>query len=189
MKFLTKIFLDLSMKINYPCDTPDLDLRLRLPKNNLKKIRVLNVGVGSGLSGLAFQLYFLKFKQLDNIDVHLPYLEVAKKRFWRTKKVNFVNLDIRDKQVFDYDVVLMFDVLEHLPKEDSLKIIDKIKCRQIIFIPLEKHFRKNTFGAESQDHLSIWTENDFKERGYKTEVLPRFHREDDEFFDALWAIK
>jgi hypothetical protein len=76
-----------------------------------------------------------------------------------------------------------------LPKEDSIKIIEKVKTA-IVFIPLEKHFRANVFGVESQDHLSLWTEEDFKSRGYQTQVLKDFHyNELGERFDALWAIK
>lgn len=173
----------------YPLVPDEIDLRNRLPRKNLDKLKVLNVGVGSGSSGLARQLPYLKFKQLDHIDVHQPYLDAAQTRVWDAEIVNFINLDIRYFGTASYDWILMFDVLEHLPKEDSLRVLSKIKCKQLIFLPLEKEFRENTFGAKSQDHLSFWTEQDFKERGYKTEVLSGFHREGDKVFDALWAVK
>jgi 2-polyprenyl-3-methyl-5-hydroxy-6-metoxy-1,4-benzoquinol methylase len=167
----------------------NIDLRLRLPKENLDKMRVLNVGIGSGRSGIARQLPLLAFKRLDHIEVNKPYIEGAVKLDWASKEVGFILADIRNVENFDYDMVLMFDVLEHLPKEDSLKILDRIKCAQVIFIPLEKEFRANVFSAESQDHLSLWTEEDFKSRGYRTEALKDFHKVDGRVFDALWAIK
>jgi hypothetical protein len=175
--------------IIYPAFSADTDLRLRLPKKDLNKMSVLNVGIGSMESAIARQLPFLIFKRFDHVEVHEPYIENAMQEEWDSKEVNFIHADIRNIENFNYDIVLMFDVLEHLPKEDSLKIMDKLKCKQVIFIPLEKEFRKNIYEAESQDHLSLWTEEDFKSRGYKTEVLKDFHKEDGRTFDALWAIK
>jgi len=175
--------------IIYPAFSPDLDLRLRLPKENLNKMRVLNVGIGNGQSGLARQLPFLIFRKLTHIEIHEPYILGAMEEEWDSKEVTYIKADIRDMENFDYDMVLMFDILEHLPKEDSLKLMNKIKCKQIIFIPLEKEFRANVYGAKSQDHLSLWTEEDFKSRGYQTQVLKDFHKEDNRVFDALWALK
>ena len=173
----------------YPLVPDEIDLRKRLPRKGLSKLKVLNVGVGSGSSGLARQLPFLAFEWLVHIDVHQPYLDAAQTIRYDAKYVSFLKRDIRDYSTDAFDWVLMFDVLEHLPKEDSLKVLDSIKCRQLIFIPLEEQFRENTFGAQSQDHLSLWTEEDFKERGYKTQVLTGFHREGEKVWDALWAVK
>lgn len=173
----------------YPPVDSSIDLRLRLPFKKIKKITALNVGVGSGYSGLAMQLPFLNFKRLDHIDIHTPYLLHASARSWFSEKVNFIEADIRNFNTSIYDIVLMFDVLEHLPKEDSLKILKSIDCQQVVFIPLENVFRENTFGAKSQDHLSFWTREDFESMGYKTEVLSNFHQEGEEVFDALWALK
>ena len=173
----------------YPAVPFFLDLRNRLPRSGLEKLRVLNVGVGTGISWLATQLSYFPFARLVNIDIHQPYLDSAAVRTWAAKKINFINADIRQFGTEGYDYVLMFDVLEHLPKADALTILDRIKCHQIIFIPLEKEFRANTFGAKSQDHLSYWREYDFVHRGYKTELLPNFHKENNNAFDALWALK
>ena len=188
MNILNSIFGH-KLSAYYPSIPNEIDLRLRIPRKRLNKMTVLNVGVGNGHSGLARQLPYLNFKRLDLLDVHEPYLEAAKARVWNAEKVNFIPSDIRDFNTDIYDIVLMFDVLEHLPKEDSLAIMDRIKGKQVVFGPLEKHFRKNTFDAKSQDHLSLWTEKDFKERGYETEILKNFHREGNDIFDALWAIK
>lgn len=173
----------------YPFIPNELDLRARLPRYKLEELRVLNVGAGSGHSALARQLPYLSVGQLDFIDVHQPYLDTAQTREYDAFRGAFILADVRTFDTSDYDVVLMFDILEHLPKADSLAVMDKIQCKQIIFIPLEKEFRPNTFGAKSQDHLSLWTEQDFKSRGYKTEVLKNFHNEGGRIFDALWAIK
>jgi len=174
---------------DYPFVIPSIDLRLKLPSKGLEKLKVLNVGVGSGESGLARQLPFLPFYRLGLLDVHQPYLDNAQKKDWAAKHVNFINADIRNFDTSIYDVVLMFDVLEHLPKEDSLAVMKRIKAHQIIFIPLEEHFRENTFNATSQDHLSLWEESDFVQLGYATDRLFAFHKEGNDIFDALWATK
>ena len=173
----------------YPCYLSLIDIRERLPVADPSNLKVLNVGVGEGNSGLARQLPFLKFRQLDHIDIHQPYLDAAKLKTWLSLETNFIKADIRDYDTAGYDLVLMFDVLEHLKKEESLAILDRIKTHQIIFIPLEKEFRENTFGAESQDHLSLWTEQDFGQRYYKTEILYAFHSDAKNIWDALWALK
>ena len=173
----------------YPVVPDDIDLLSRLPRKDLNKLKVLNVGVGDGWSGLARQLPFFDFGRLDHIDIHQPYLDAAKVKVWDAEIVNFINADIRNFGTSIYDLVLMFDVLEHLPKADALAVLDKIKCKQIVFIPLEREYRENTFGVKSQDHLSFWTEREFRKLGYKTEVLHHFHQEGKMVFGALWATK
>lgn len=173
---------------SYPNVHPCYDLRLRIP--NPQGLRVLNVGVGNGQSGLASQLPFIRFKQLDNLDTHKQYLDDAEKVIYDSEEVNFIHSDIRDVDNFDnYDLVLMFDVLEHLLKEESLQILEKIPCKKVVFIPLEEEFRPNHEEVEAQDHLSLWTEEDFKSRGFQTEVLKNFHNYEGKSWDALWAIK
>ena len=174
---------------DYPLVMPEIDLRARLPMNHLKKMRVLNVGAGSGYSGLARQLPFLPFKELDHCDIENIYLDAARAKQWRAKKVIFINQDIRKMAFQNYDLILMFDVLEHLPKEDSLAVLKKIICPHLIFIPLEEEFRANIYEAKSQDHLSLWTKKEFDDLGYRTEELPFFHNEDGRRFSALWAHK
>lgn len=173
----------------YPLVNPELDVRYRLPRKDLSKMSVLNIGVGDGYSALARQLPFVNFGELTMIDVHQPYLDSAKLKTWDAGNVHFVYADARDFPVENYDVVMMFDVLEHLPKEESLAILRKIKGLAIVFIPLETEYRANVYEVKSQEHLSIWTEQDFIDLGFKTERLVNFHHEDDRIFDALWAVK
>jgi len=177
-------------KVGYPLVPREIDLRLRLPMQNLHEIKVINVGVGDMSSGLARQLPFLKFGQLDFVDIHKPYIDNAKKLEWRSP-VSFIEDSLATFDFSGYDIVMVFDVFEHLEKEESTRIINEIKklgTKLIVFGPLEEEFRKNTHEAESQDHLSLWTENDFKDLGFTTELLKNFHVVDGNAFDAIWAI-
>jgi 2-polyprenyl-3-methyl-5-hydroxy-6-metoxy-1,4-benzoquinol methylase len=167
---------------------PELDLRLILPKDKYK-MNVLNVGIGDGHSALARQLPYLKFKSLTLLDVENKYIEDAKKISWKSE-AKYINKSITEQEDFNYDLILFFDILEHLKKEDALKVLEKVKDKNVIvFIPLEKKFRNNVFDVKSQDHLSLWTEEDFNKLGYKTKVIKDFHLQEGEVFDTLWAFK
>lgn len=173
----------------YPPTLPFLDLRRRL--GDVSQLKVINVGVGSGLSSLAVQLPFLPFKQLDHIDVWEPYLARAKQLHWKAGNVTFRKQGLESTDLNGYDQVLMFDVLEHLPKGESLKVLKKVQ-RALVFIPLEdspRDHRDGTDDIEPQRHLSVWTEEDFRQLGYQTERLVGFHKEHDGTWDALWAWK
>jgi glycosyltransferase involved in cell wall biosynthesis len=163
----------------------NLGLRMRnLGTFYPERAGVLNVGLGSGNGELAQQLINAEFKQLDNIDVEPIYIMNAKTWNWKTKLVLFMLKDIRECDFNSYDLCLFLDIIEHLPKNDGIKIVDSVK-RAIFFVPLENSFRPNQTGIPSETHQSIWTEEDFKSRGFTTEVLKNFHGD----FDAMWAIK
>jgi hypothetical protein len=172
-----------------PCFRKYINLRLILKPANLKELTILNIGMGDGLSKLAQQLYGISFKRLDIVDVYQPYLDGGKLRRWATKEINFIKTDIRDFDVAPYDVVLALDVLEHMTKEDALGVIDRVKSKFIVFIPLEKEPQSEVREIESENHLSLWTEEDFIQRGFKTEILKDFHKENGKSCDALWGIR
>lgn len=175
----------------YPWIPDFIDLRLKLPVRDLHKMRVLNIGVGDMTSGLARQLPHLRFKDLELIDVHKPYMTHALGLNWLAKHIGMEVKGAEKVTNFkDYDLVMIFDVLEHLEKAESIRIVKDIMssgAKLLIFGPLELQFRKNFHGVESQDHKSLWTEQDFKDLGLKTELLKNFHQEGDNRFDAVWA--
>jgi len=170
----------------YPVVPDFIDLRKRITPNGGK---VLNVGVGPGDSWLAQQLPFIQFKELDNIDVYKPYLDKAAEIPWAAGKVEFIHGDIVDYDVSKYDMMLMFDVIEHLPKEDGLRLLNT-SPKKMLFVPIESSDspRENPTEVPSQDHVSYWAEDEFKQLGYKTELIKGFmHRRDGSVTDALWA--
>lgn len=179
----------------YPNVHPCYDLRPRL--GDLTGLRVLNIGLGSGDSGLGKQLPALPFQRLDNVEIHQPYIDRAKTRFYVAKEVTFYCGDVRRFPVEDYDLILCFDVLEHVPLEDAYALIERIRksgARFVVFGPLENSLQNNREGLgleddiEPQQHVSLWTEKMFTDLGFKTEVLPGFHREHGEEWPAIWAI-
>jgi glycosyltransferase involved in cell wall biosynthesis/2-polyprenyl-3-methyl-5-hydroxy-6-metoxy-1,4-benzoquinol methylase len=177
----------------YPYSGTSIDLRKRLLNMGLFPVglKVLNVGIGEGTSGIASQLYKHHFRKLTHIEPHLPYIENDKKKLYMTKNVGYVNKPLQKIDDFSgHDVIFAFDILEHLVKEESVAAIERMKksgARILIFIPLEEEYRENDFGVKEQDHLSFWTEDDFIKLGFKTEVLEKFHRDDKNVWNALWA--
>jgi glycosyltransferase involved in cell wall biosynthesis len=169
----------------------NIDLRLKLPMKDITKMRVLNIGVGDCWSALAKQLRNIKFKYLKMVDVYQPYLDDAEKMDWMAEKVEFELKDGKAKYNWkDYDLVMFFDVLEHIEKEESIRIVNEIQAagvKLLVFGPLEEEPRHNSFGVKSQDHISFWTEEDFKNLGLMTELLSDFHHEDGKIFPAIWA--
>jgi organic radical activating enzyme len=159
-------------------------------------MKVLNVGAGSGISGLARQLPFLEFEQLDHIDICEEFLIKTREFKWSAKKVNFILGDIRNfDKIDEYDLILLFDIVEHLPKEDGLRLL-QTKPKKIVFIPIERTLGQTGVDYDcypSLRHLSLWSEEEFRELGFRTERLPAFHPPQQEGvelprIDALWAF-
>lgn len=177
----------------YPKGSPAIDLRKKFREMDIIPIgtRVLNIGIGEGTSGLATQLPYFFFKELTHVEPHIDYVEKDQIRKYNTEDINYIEDEIQTITDFSgYDLLLAFDVLEHLKKDESLAVLDKMEASNagiLIFIPLETEPRANTFEVKSQDHLSFWTEHDFIKRGYKTKILPDFHNEGGKTFPALWC--
>lgn len=69
-----------------------------------------------------------------------------------------------------FDVVTMFEVIEHLPKDEGEELIDKLKkiCRKKLIISTPNGFvqQKAIDGNELQAHLSGWEVEDFERRSF-----------------------
>jgi len=168
-----------------------IDLRLKLPLKDIHKMKVLNIGIGDMDSAIAKQLVNIKFGHLKMVDVHQPYIDHAMTLNWMANEVEFELKDGKaDYNWKDYDLVIIFDVLEHIEKEESIRIVNEINdagVKLLVFGPLEDQPRANKFGVLSQDHISFWNEQDFKDLGLNTTLLKNFHNEDGESWDAVWA--
>ena len=168
----------------------DLSLRVRKPEG----LKVLNVGVGAGTSAIYKQLPYFKFKQLDHIDINKEYLDKAREVKWAAEQVNFIHDDVRNlgDKLDDYDLILLFDVIEHLPKDDGLKIL-RSKPEKWVLFPVEPELGATDnkgSGLPGYDHVSLWTEQELKDLGYSTEFIDKFHQNKRGWdIPACWAHK
>ena len=101
--------------------------------------------------------------------------------------------DLMRCKKIEADLVVAFDVLEHLPKERSLKLIQMAKCKQFaVFMPINERKldekQEPSPNGTLMKHISSWTESDFLELGFKTWVSEKYHKPENGGTDAIIAI-
>jgi len=101
--------------------------------------------------------------------------------------------DLMRCKKIEADLVVAFDVLEHLPKGRSLKLIEMAKCKQFaVFMPINERKldekQEPSPNGTLMKHISSWTEADFIELGFKTWVSEKYHKPENGGTDAIIAI-
>lgn len=151
------------------------------PRRKLKSMTIADVGCG-----LATASRRLPCKKLLAVDIYEPYLEIINKR--KDKHVETICLNIREfpdyirKYNLKIDIALLGDVIEHLEKEDALKLIkglkETINKRIIIFVPVGICPQDEDpwgFNNPYHKHLSQWRPADLEQLGFKVEVWEKYH--------------
>ena len=59
----------------------------------------------------------------------------------------------------------LFDLIEHMPKKDGYRLIEKIGTRHIIITTPSKYHPGALNG-----HMSLWSQQDLEQLGFKTEI-------------------
>lgn len=163
-----------------------------------KKIRVLDVGSGSGNFELA---YAKKLRSIDALDYHKEALEFLKLKIkeCRIKNVRLVHTSIQEmehsKKMGTYDLILMIDVIEHIKISEAKKMISFYKkilapggivCivtpnYQSLWIYIEKILDKFTIVPHfaGQQHLAQYYPQNlkhvFEEKGFSTMRIATFN--------------
>lgn len=101
-----------------------------LTKNFSPDDTVLDVGCGQGDY---YEMLKDHFKKIDAVEIWEPYIEKfkLKEKYSNLYHTNIMNFD------FDYyDIIIMGDILEHLSREDSVNLLNKItnKCKELIVV-------------------------------------------------------
>ena len=150
-----------------------LQIMSLIPKNST----ILDLGCGNGAPFIGTD-----FPSLTGVDIW-------KKKFNMPEYDVIYFNDIREIDKFFpdkfFDVVTAIDVIEHLEKEEGIKLIEdteKLALKKIIFFTPKK-WRENkdsfenkkwwSYGNKNCIHKSLWTEKDFTSRGY--EIIPNEH--------------
>lgn len=184
----------------------DLSLRLEgLPP--FEELTCLDLGCGTYDSVVAAQVIDLPWKELEAFDGYEPYLVTA-----RTKEIKAQKHAIKQGDVFDvvrhmasigqtFDVVLCFDVMEHLEKQKGLEmaeLLGQIATKRIVFfMPMEPDDFHRSWDLDDnklQEHISQWKPQDLKSLKFNVEEINDVHSETDKdgrriSFGAMWAIK
>ena len=106
-----------------------------------------------------------------NADIYLPFLEQARTRKTHDEYIlcDARNLPFKEKS---FDIVLSIETIEHLEKEEGLKLLidlEKIARHQVI---VETPVKERLGPRQQKDvflpgHLSSWHPAEFRKRGYK----------------------
>lgn len=110
--------------------------RYQYASQNLLGEKVLEIGCSSGY-GIQF---FPKEIDYMGIDYDPIIIDVAKEQDWGYK-ANFINADINKVNMFDYDTIVAFEVIEHL--DNGLEIVERLKrhCKRLLItVPMNEPF-------------------------------------------------
>lgn len=111
------------------------------------------------------------------VEPYTPYLEQSKRKRIHDRYLNkkIESLRFRPKS---FDAVVMVEVLEHLPKDEGKKILEKIEKwaikKVIVTTPNGFIEQKSLDGNKLQRHLSGWKPQELAARGYKVRGLAGF---------------
>jgi hypothetical protein len=111
------------------------------------------------------------------LDASAEALAAAKERKCHDELILANALDLEPRELLiqcgveKFDVVLLFDVLEHLPKRQGLELLERCEplTAKFIVVHTPNGFLPQgpEFGNEFQRHLSGWFPHDFEGLGYQ----------------------
>lgn len=102
---------------------------------------------------------------IDAIDINPDYSWPHISHIYRKLMVGDVSSLYRELP--QYDMVLMTDVIEHLEKKMALEMVDHFVGRgslMLISTPVE-YFQQDLYESEAEHHISHWTKKDFERPG------------------------
>lgn len=145
------------------------ELLEEIPKNVES---LIDVGCGRGIVGALTRIY-RNPTRLVGVDIFPPYVDFCKK-FSLYDEVYL--MDLRQTPLpfknREFEVATCIEVIEHIHKEYSEKLLDELqRIADIVIVSTPSHYFKqpkhhvdcNPFQA----HVSKWTVLDFRKRGYE----------------------
>lgn len=136
---------------------------------------ILDVACGRGLPMMVLKQR-MKFQRIEGVDLYEPYIYECKRlEIHDSYMISDVRkLPYKNKS---FDVVMALQVLEHLEKNESLKILDKLekiaKKQVIVSMPIGKTYHPPADGNILQLHKSGFLPSELKDRGYKVIKMGR----------------
>jgi len=127
--------------------------------------------------GIGIELAPLSAKSITGVDIAPQYIAELKKALPQVKGVVSDALAYIKKAKNDsFDVISLFDAIEHLTKEDGVELINECKRvarKHILLFTPEGYVRNephNAWGIEGADHwqqhLSGWTMDELRNLGF-----------------------
>ena len=132
---------------------------------------LIDVGCGRGIVGAMTRIYRTP-KRLVGVDIFQDYIDFCKKYSIYDE---LHRLDLRQTplpfQNREFSVATCIETIEHLPKKRGEKLLEElhriadtiiVSTPSSFFKQPKSHVERNSFQA----HVSKWTVEDFKKRGY-----------------------
>ena len=127
---------------------------------------VLDIGAGDGKWGKLLAEHVYKITGLE---------------VWQDSIVNnklnsiydgMIQMDAREFEGWDgFDVVILGDVLEHLPYDDAVAFVERLKAKALdvyLTIPISECIQDGTvYGNPFETHLYQWTDKELVALGFK----------------------
>jgi hypothetical protein len=142
--------------------------------SEVKPKKVLDIGVGWGKYGCLFRVCleggYHDISNRANWRVVIDGIEAFPAYIGDLQKSVYDNIIISTVEdalpgLSDYDVIFMGDVIEHLPKDVGLRVIDRLlqkaNSRLIIATPNGPYEQGAVLDNEYERHNSFWTVSDF----------------------------
>lgn len=98
---------------------------------------------------------------IDGVEIFKPYLDEFKHLHYIYD--NIYNCSVLDFEFKDYDCIILGDVLEHIDKEEGIKLLHKIINHSRIFVlsvPLGNFLYEFKGENKYESHISVWEENE-----------------------------
>jgi 2-polyprenyl-3-methyl-5-hydroxy-6-metoxy-1,4-benzoquinol methylase len=175
----------------------ELGNRLGKKFGELSRLCCLDLGCGPGESVIAREILHISWQRLISVDAFEPYLVKMRERTPSAKQHDIHLSRIEDLDALleglDIDLILLIDVLEHLPRRDALRLLygleKQVRRGIVLFSPVGEVEQGALDGNEYQRHRSFWEPGDWLRLGYDVEVYDKFHGQLDPPETAAWAIK
>lgn len=127
--------------------------------NRMKPKSLWDIGMGYGNIGAMAKVIVPEMK-LYGVDVFMPYLvDVAS----HAKEFEAIIVaDIRDLifKLWPVDMTVAFDVIEHLPRQDGIDVIQYLKSISkmglLVSVPIVDYPQDPIYGNEAERHLTQW---------------------------------
>lgn len=147
--------------------------------------------VGCGVGNI---LAHLNVKRKVGIDLHGARLDEAR-RFVKDGKGEVIKMDVRNiMERFDenaFDLVVLFDIVEHLPKDQGRKLLmdaQKVAKKSVVaFIPVGEH-PQHEEGDPLMDHLATWMPEEVADLGFEVWYFEDWHTQEGKEPGALFAV-
>lgn len=123
----------------------------------IKPATVLDVGAGGGKYGSIVKLWD-STAHITALEVWEPYVEMFK---LRERYDEVLVTDVRTHDNFDYDLVVLGDVLEHMSEVEAMELWKKVSAQAryaVVSIPIVHYHQGEEHGNPFQRHVEEdWT--------------------------------